>query len=523
MQPTGVKDLNETANCHRNHLNALHQVAHILSKRAGQREMLVEILQVLEQNMPMSRMTIMLLSADGSELFVEASADSSALLNKGYQRGEGITGRVLQTAEAAIVPCIADEPLFKNRLYARAEHDRQDMSFICVPISLGNEVLGTLSSDFPAGDPAELLEVERVLSITASMVANDVRARREALIEREKLEAENRRLRSALAENTRPDGIIGNSRIMCDVYTRIHQVASSDTTVLIRGESGTGKELVASAIHYNSARREKPLVKVNCAQLSESLFESELFGHEQGAFTGAARRRIGLIEEAQGGTLFFDEIGEFSPAIQVKLLRVLQEREYQRVGSNRVLKADVRVVTATNCDLEKAVEKGDFRQDLYYRIFVFPIHLPPLRDRKDDIPSLTDYFIEKYARKMSKPVRRISTTAIQMMSAYHWPGNVRELENCIEYAVLVCREGVIHGQDLPPTLQMPNDAEVGSPGSLKTRIRILEKDAIIDALKHHNGNVTAAAKSLGLTPRMVRYKIQQMGIETGSHPRKEPS
>ncbi len=474
--------------------------------------MLAEILRVLEQNMPMSRMTIMLLSADGSELFVEASADSSALLEGGYQRGEGITGRVLQTAEAAIVPRIADEPLFQNRLYARADDDRKDMSFICVPISLGNEVLGTLSSDFPVGDPSELLEMERVLSITASMVANDVRARREALIEREKLEAENRRLRSALAENTRPDGIIGNSRIMYDVYTRINQVAASDTTVLIRGESGTGKELVAAAIHYNSVRRDKPLVKVNCAQLSESLFESELFGHEQGAFTGAARRRIGLLEEAQGGTLFFDEIGEFSPAIQVKLLRVLQEREYQRVGSNRVLKADVRVVTATNCNLEKAVESGDFRQDLYYRIFVFPILLPPLRDRKDDIPQLADYFIEKYARKMSKPVRRISTTAIHMMSAYHWPGNVRELENCIEYAVLVCQEGVIHGQDLPPTLQMPSATEVSLPGSLKAKIQILEKDAIIDALKHHNGNVTAASKSLGLTPRMVRYKMRHLGI-----------
>ncbi|MBD3166084.1 AAA domain-containing protein, partial [bacterium] len=241
------------------------------------------------------------------------------------------------------------------------------------------------------------------------------------------------------------ENIIGNSNEMQAVYQRIHQVARSETTVVIRGESGTGKELVASAIHYSSDRADKPFIKVNCAALSENLLESELFGHEKGAFTGALYQRAGRIEEAEGGTLFLDEIGDFSPAIQVKLLRVLQEREYERVGSNATVKADVRIIAATNRDLEADVEDGRFRQDLYYRINVFPIYIPALRDRREDILQLVDYFAAKYARQMGKDIHRISTEAINMMVAYHWPGNVRELENCIEHAVLLSNDGVVHG------------------------------------------------------------------------------
>ena len=225
--------------------------------------------------------------------------------------------------------------------------------------------------------------------------------------------------------------------------------------MLIRGESGTGKELVASAIHYGSRRSGQAVRQGQLRRAERSLLESELFGHEKGAFTGAIQPRTGRIEEADGGTLFLDEIGDFSPAIQVKLLRVLQEREFQRVGSNKTVKADVRIIAATNRDLEAAVEAETFRQDLYYRINVVPIFLPPLRDRKDDILLLADHFVEKYSEQMGKIVRRISTPAINMMFAYHWPGNVRELENCIEHAVLLTTDGVIHGHNLPPTLQMP--------------------------------------------------------------------
>jgi Nif-specific regulatory protein len=424
-----------------------------------------------------------------------------------------MVGRVLETGVPAIVPRISEEPQFEDRIHHRKESGMDYLGFVCVPILLGNEIIGTLSADLDGGDLEVLDDARQALSIVASMIANDIKVQREARQAREVLEAENLRLRSSMADQFRPENIIGNSHAMRLVYERIRQVAASDTTVLIRGESGTGKELVASAIHYNGPRAGKPFVKVNCAALSESLIESELFGHEKGAFTGAWRERIGRIEEAEGGTLFLDEIGEFSPGIQVMLLRVIQEREFQRVGGNRSQKANVRIITATNRDLEAALTSGQFRQDLYYRINVFPLFLPPLRERKDDLLLLADHLVKRYGRKLDKPIHRISTMAINMMLAYHWPGNVRELENCLEYAVLLSTDGVIHGHHLPPTLQTPDAAQEPALGALRDRIAVLEKDAIVDALKRTEGNVAAAARDLGITPRMVRYKISRLGIE----------
>jgi Nif-specific regulatory protein len=294
---------------------------------------------------------------------------------------------------------------------------------------------------------------------------------------------------------------------MRDLYARLSQVAGSDTTVLIRGESGTGKELVASALHYASSRAKKPFVRVNVAALGESLLESELFGHEKGAFTGALQSRIGRIEEAQGGTLFLDEVGDFSAVAQVKLLRVLQEREFERVGSNRTIRADVRIVAATNRDLEKAVIDGTFRNDLYYRINVFALNIPPLRARPSDILLLADHFAEIFARRMNKTITRISTPAIDALLAYHWPGNVRELENVIEHAVLLAKDEVIFEHNLPPTLQLPN-VTARPEASMAQRVEALERDMIQDALKRTDGNVAAASRELGLTARVTRYKIK---------------
>ncbi len=499
---------------HERELDALHSIGQILATRAGQREMLLEILDVLDQELGMVRGTIMLLSPDGSELVVEAT---TSLHTKGdasvrYARGEGITGEVVHTGKPAIIPRISEEPRFKDRIHRRRSHE-QDYSFICEPIMLGREVVGTLSVDIPYDEQVPLHEAQRVLSIVSSMIANDVKARRMAALERQTLEAENVRLQSALEERFQPENIVGNSKLMRDVYTKICQVSPTDTTVMIRGESGTGKELVAAAVHYSSPRGKNSFVKVNCAALSEGLLESELFGHEKGAFTGATFSRTGRIEEADGGTLFLDEIGDFSPAIQVKLLRALQEREFERVGSSRTRQVNVRVIAATNCDLEQAVQSGRFRQDLYYRINVFPIFLPPLRDRKEDILLLANHFCGKYGRRMGKEIRRISTTAINMMMAYHWPGNVRELENCIEHAVLLSTDGVIHAHNLPPTLQTPGVTDEVQVGSLKSRINVLERDMITDALKRTSGNMSAAARQLGITPRMVRYKIKKLDID----------
>jgi len=463
----------------------------------------------------MLRGTVMLLCADGEGLFVEAAQGlpQPTVRNARYRPGEGIIGMVVETARPVVIPRVSDEPRFQNRIHHRLPKDCDEVSFLCVPIRLEGELIGTLSVDLPAQSPKRLAERVRVLEVVASMISYDVRSRQGEARRRQSLEAENLRLRDALQEQFRPENIIGNSHPMREVYLKIRQVAASDTTVLIRGESGTGKELVASAIHYTSGRAKRPFVKVNCAALNENLLESELFGHEKGAFTGAIAARAGRMEEAEGGTLFLDGIGDFSPAIQVKLLRVLQEREYERVGTNRTLKADVRIIAATNQDLELRLSEGLFRQDLYYRINVFPIRLPSLRERKDDILLLADHFVAKYAKKMGKQVRRISTPAINMMFAYHWPGNVRELENCIEYATLLATDDVIHGHHLPPTLQLPTTSEAEPRGLLKARVELVERDMIVDGLKSCQGSVRMAAEQLGITPRMLRYKMKHLGID----------
>jgi Nif-specific regulatory protein len=304
------------------------------------------------------------------------------------------------------------------------------------------------------------------------------------------------------------------------VYAAIQQVAQSDTTVLIRGESGTGKELVAHAIHCLSRRSKGPFVRVNCAALNENLLDSELFGHEKGAFTGAVRERDGRVREAENGTLFLDEIGEFSPLLQVKLLRVLQEHEYQRVGSNMTATTNARIIAATNRDLEEAVAQGVFRQDFYYRINVFPICLPPLRERPRDILLLIDHFVKQYAAKLDKTIRRISPHATNMMMAYSWPGNVRELENCIVRAILLSADGSIDGHHLPPTLRT-SDAPRAAGGSLREQVRAFERSVICNALQRCEGKIAAAARELGSTARVVGYKMRSLGIDYKQYRRRQ--
>ena len=317
------------------------------------------------------------------------------------------------------------------------------------------------------------------------------------------------------AEKTcrRPSNIIGNSKAMQSVFEMVWQVAKSDTTTLILGESGVGKELIANAIHFNSQRSEKPFIKVNCAALPDNLLESELFGYEKGAFTGALAQKKGRFEIANGGTLFLDEIGDFSPSTQVKLLRVLQEKEFERVGGTSCLKTDVRIVAATNRDLEEMINQSLFRQDLYYRLNVFPIHIPPLRERKTDILQLTDYFIEKYNRLLKKEIRRVSTPAIDMLMSYHWPGNIRELENCIERAVLISRDKVIHGQHLPPTLQTAEASNTSHNKTLKSTLDAVEREVIIDSLKSSQGNLAQASRELGVTERIMGLRVRKFGID----------
>ncbi len=496
-------------------LSLLFEISQTLDGTMDIRAAVHPVLDAMARHMGMLRGTLTLLNRGTGELYIEAAHGLTASQRKRgiYRRGEGVTGKVVETGRAAIVRRISQEPLFLNRTGARGRLQKQDISFICVPIKLGNETIGALSADRLFSETVTCGEDVRLLSIIASMIAQAVRLRQAAFEEQRRLLEENQRLQEELKDRFRPSNIIGNSSAMQAVYDLIASVAKSDTTVLIRGESGAGKELVAHAIHYNSRRASRAFIKVNCAALPETLIESELFGHEKGAFTGAIYQRKGRFELAAGGTIFLDEVGDFSPSTQIKLLRVLQEKEFERVGGTETIKTDVRVIAATNRDVEKLIAEDLFRQDLYYRLNVFTIHVPPLCDRKTDLPALADFFVEKYSRLNHKEIQRISTPAIDMLMSYHWPGNVRELENCIERAVLVSNDKVIHGHHLPPTLQTAEATGTAHEGSLQEALDDLERELILDALKSSRGNMAKAARSLGLSERLMGLRVRKHGIE----------
>lgn len=495
---------------------ALEKIAAFLSASPNEEDHLSGLGDILEEETGMLRVTLLLLSACGEGFVLESTPlEGAEEANRiEYRKGEGIIGRVLETGRSKVVPLIAQEPAFLGRIHARPAEEVRNCGFICVPVKFGNETVGALAADIPLSDDRCLFDDEKFLRVVAGIISHDVRLRRQSALMNQALKRENQRLQSQYGVY-QPENMIGCSDKMRDVFSRIAQVADTDATVLIRGESGTGKELVASAIHYGGGgkKSDRPFVRVNCAALSEHLLESELFGHRRGAFTGALESRQGRVAEAEGGTLFLDEIGDFSPAIQVKLLRLLQEKEYSVVGDNAVRKANVRFICATNRDLEKAVEDKSFRLDLYYRINVFPVFLPPLRERKEDILPLANHFVEKYAALMRKEVRRISTTAIDLLMSYDWPGNVRELENCVQHGVLVCRGDAMQGSDLPPTLAMPENAASIPAGAMRRKTEQLELDMLTDALKRTGGNVAAAARELGVTARMARYKIVKFGVK----------
>jgi len=432
-----------------------------------------------------------------------------------YQQGEGIIGRVVQSGKPVVVPSTRREPLLLDRAFQRKTSGAGEASFVCVPIVVERKAAGALAVDYPFAKGRDLQEEAHFLSVVAAMMGQTMRAHQRIEDERNRLLAENKNLRSELSERYDLSNIVGTSGPMRQVYEQIAQVAQTSTTVLIRGESGTGKELIAHAIHYNSTRATQPFVKVSCAALPDTLIESELFGYEKGAFTGAQARKRGRFELAHGGTLFLDEVGELNLATQVKLLRVLQEGEFERLGGTDTLKADVRLITATNRDLEAAMAERQFREDLYYRLNVFSIFVPPLRDRRPDIMLLADHFLIKYAREHNKRIKRIATPAIDMLMAYHWPGNVRELENTIERAVLTCDGQVIHGHHLPPTLQTAEASGTVVQTSLEDAVEQYEKDLILDALKSSRGNRAKAARLLGSTERIIGYKVRKYGIEVG--------
>jgi two-component system NtrC family response regulator/two-component system response regulator HydG len=328
------------------------------------------------------------------------------------------------------------------------------------------------------------------------------------VLENSQLRRETSQLRARVRDRVAPNNIIGDAPVMQRVFEVIEQVAPSRATVLVTGESGTGKELVANAIHQRSPRARGPFIKLHCAALAESLLESELFGHERGAFTGAVGRKDGRFSLADGGTLFLDEIGEIAPTIQVKLLRFLQEHEFERVGGTQTLKVDVRVIAATNKNLQEEVAKGRFREDLFYRLNVVALEMPALRERRSDIPALSRFFVDRYAKENGKSIDGVAPEALELMMAYDWPGNVRELENAVERAVVLAPGKLIDARQLPSSIR-PTTIQPGAPAIPGATMAELERYAILETLKSTGGSTSQAAEILGISTRTIQYRLHE--------------
>ncbi|MGE5346392.1 MAG: sigma 54-interacting transcriptional regulator [Acidithiobacillales bacterium] len=498
-------------------LAALLELSQILGSARSIRAALDGSLAVLHETYGATGAAAMLAEEGTGELKLAAAAGlpASRHASARLRPGEGISGRVVASGKPVVVPQVSREPLLRttHEVLAAGDAAKHELSLVTVPLSVDGRTVGALGLVLPYDPARDFGRKTSFLKVVASLLGQAMHVDRLVEAERRRLLDENLKLKRELKGRYDLKNIIGHSRRMEEVYEQVAQAAPSDTTVLIRGESGTGKELIAHALHYNSRRAAKPFIKVSCGALPESLIESELFGYEPGAFTDARSLKKGRFELADGGTLFLDEVGDLSPATQVKLLRVLQEREFERVGGVAPVSVDVRLLAATNRDLDAAMGSGAFREDLYYRLNVFTIFIPPLRDRRPDIPLLADHFVEKYASHHRKDVRRISTPAIDMLMMYHWPGNVRELENAIERAVLVCDGGVLHAHHLPPTLQTAEISGTLPRQSLADAMAAFEKDLLLDALKISRGNRAKAARLLQTTERIFGYRMKRHAID----------
>ena len=488
----------------------LNRIARHLAAAEDIREALTSVLGWLSERCDMQRGVMTLVDTAAETLQAEITVGDISAFQTGkmrYKIGEGVTGEVFATGVPIYLPQVDREDSFLDRSGLRENLDWSRLAFFCVPIKYRGTCIGTLSVDeISEGitDPdQELLFLAEVAELVAPFV------QRRGLEERLEIFHHAKQPGGAFGR------LIGSSAAVREIQSLIVRVADAPTTVLITGETGTGKGVVAELVHRLGTNRKQPFVEVNGGAIPENLVESELFGHEKGAFTGATQRRIGVLERAKDGTVFLDEIGELPLNAQTKLLRVLQNREFERVGGTTTLRSHARIIAATNRNLEQAIVDGTFRSDLYYRLNVFPIHVPPLRERgKADIMLLVDHFAQRCAAALGKQVTRLDTPAIDMLTAYHWPGNVRELENVLERAVLLLDSDVIHGHHLPPSLQMNRyAAKQEEHGDFSIRVRNFEMELITEALKDTNGNQTAAAHKLGITKRMIQYKVRKYGID----------
>ncbi len=472
------------------------------------------ILRMIVEYLDAEKSFLSIFNRENSKIYIEAAYGlSSAQQSRGkYNVGEGITGKVVEMARPVVIEKISKSSLFLNKTNQEIYKDGNELSSICVPIVDNAKVVGTLSVVRVFNPRISFDEDIRMLTIIGSMIGQAVRGRQERLEELELLKQKNLELESQLSGGKNLN-MIGNSSKMKDVFSLIQMVGKTNSTVLIRGESGVGKELIADAIHMASTRTDKPFIKVNCSALPESLIESELFGYEKGAFTGADSRRKGRFELADKGTIFLDEIGDIPMSAQVKILRIIQQREFERLGGTETISSDVRIIAATNRNLEEMIQNGEFREDLYYRINVFPIFVPSLRERRNDIPLLVDHFIEKFNKQNNSKIKRITTSALNMLMVYSWPGNIRELENGIERACILSTDNVIHSYNLPPSLQTADSTNTTSKGGMMYTVEQVEKQLIREALTTTKGNIVKAADNLKITERMLGTRLKKYNID----------
>ena len=490
-------------------LSSLVEISQALSGTLSLRSGLHRTLEILERHHAVTFGVVLLARPGGDGTGVDRVASGP----RGRVRAlDELARKVVDSGRPVVVPRVTQEPTLGVRPADR-QGQSDELSVVAAPVLLAKRPVGALAVEL-GYKPGRLYDrASKFLGVVASMIAQALRVQGMVEAERQRLVEENTHLRQELKSRYDYPNLIGTSGPMRQVFDQVAQVARTNTTVLIRGESGTGKELIAHAIHYTSLRASKPFVKVSCGALPDTLIESELFGYEKGAFTDAQARRKGRFELAEGGTLFLDEIGDINLQTQVKLLRVLQAREFERLGGTETIKANVRLIAATNKVLETALTDGTFREDLYYRLNVFTIFIPPLRERKPDVLLLADHFLQRFAREHGKPIGRIATPAIDMLMSYHWPGNVRELENVIERAVLVCEGQVVHAHHLPPTLQTAETSGTSLAQPLVEAVSAYEKDLLTDALKSARGNRARAARLLQTTERILNYKVQKYAID----------
>jgi len=505
-------------------LTTIYEVSKVLTSTLDLKKSLDSVMNILDKFLDMKYGTVVFYNQDTRELytFVALGIVEEERRLRIYKVGEGIIGKVYKTGSPMILPDIKDELELSKQIKLFDQNQR--ISSICVPIKTGDKVVGALGVVFYPGKVSFSMEGGvRILTMVASLIGQAVELSRMVDKEKKTLIEEKIRLQRELKVRHSLENVVGQSNRMKEIYETVHRVAATKATVFLRGESGTGKELIARAIHYNSRRAQGPFIKVNCTALPETLLESELFGHEKGSFTGATNERKGRFELADGGTLFLDEIGDIPVSTQTKLLRVLQEKKFERLGSSKTISVDVRIIAATNQDLERAVTQGSFREDLYYRLNVIPIFLPPLRERKEDIPVLVEYFLKKFNEENKKRTR-ISDEAMELMLEYPWPGNVRQLENCIERLVIMTDEEIVEVDVLPYEIRAFNRVVDNQSTSFQQEIKIknsslpktveeIEKQRIIEALQRCGWVKSRAATLLEISPRQIGYKITKFGIK----------